>query len=132
MTLSLCSAISLSFTFGVPAPLPAPRAPPPSLLLPAAPLAAATGLGLLTLISFQRAKVERDSFFSISWNQDSQDAEEDACVLIGEEAASDGKQWFVCTSDAQLDGADCTLVQGWGNAAAKDGEKLCKVPKASS
>jgi len=66
----------------------------------------------------------------MNWNAEAgASAEDEACVLIGEEASKEGKQWFVCTDSASVAGADCKPVEGWGNGSAKDGEKLCKVPK---
>lgn len=101
----------------------------PTMLLPAVPAAApfaAAGLGLLTLLGIRRASRERENFFSIKWNDDSGvEAGGYACVLIGEEKAADGKQWFLCTDDAYIEGADCTAVGGLG----ADEDKLCKVPK---
>ena len=45
--------------------------------------------------------------------------------LIGEEAAADGKSWFLCQSPAE--GADCEPVESFGGG---EEELLCKVPKA--
>ena len=102
------------------------------MLVPALPAIAPfafAGLGALTLLGIRKASQERDTFFSMNWNADAGEAEDEACVLIGEEAKEDGKQWFVCKDDASVDGADCAPVEGWGNGGAQDGEKLCKVPK---
>jgi hypothetical protein len=85
---------------------------------------------MLALVGIRKARQDRENFYGMQWNEDpGEAATQEACVLIGEETHTKGKQWFVCTDDAALQGADCEPVQGWGNAAAKDGEKLCKVAK---
>jgi hypothetical protein len=105
----------------------------PVMALPAVAPVAAAGLGLLTLFGVRKASRERENFFSMRWNEDpGEAASEEACVLIGEETRANGKQWFVCSDDASIKGADCEPVEkGWGNAAAQDGEKLCKVTKVA-
>lgn len=129
----LLAVAAAGFTMKL-APMPtAVRSPaPPLMVLPAVAPVAAAGLGLLTLFGIRKASQDRENFFQIKWNEDpGEAATEEACVLIGEETETNGKQWFVCTDDAAIQGADCAPVEGWGNAAAKDGEKLCKVAKVA-
>ena len=63
-------------------------------------------------------------------------ADEDGgeCVIIGEEA--DGGVWYVCSEDASIPGADCSVEEfGTGGGVGilpQDGEKLCKAPPVTA
>ena len=104
-------------------PSPSLRAPPPKAALPLVPI-----VGLLsgvTLAGLRKASRERDFFYGMNWSGEAEDSDGEACVLIGEEAAADGKSWFLCQSP--VEGADCEPVESFGGG---EEELLCKVPKA--
>ena len=104
-------------------PSPSPRAPPPKAALPLVPIVGL--LSVATLAGLRKASRERDNFYSMDWSGEAEDSDGEACVLIGEEAAADGKSWFLCQSPAA--GADCEPVESFGGG---EEELLCKVPKA--
>jgi len=96
------------------------------IAVPAAAVIVASAVGIRKSINAEQA------FFSMNW-MDTSDADDDeACVLLGEEAMEDGKQWFVCKEPAG-EGMDCESVAGFGNpgglAQHDNAQYLCKTAK---
>eukprot|EP00900_Chrysochromulina_parva_P003186 jgi/Chrpa1/12869/Chrysochromulina_OHIO_Genome00001049-RA len=97
----------------------------------AAPMAVAALAGLKILNSNREKK--REAFYTMNWAPAPEgDVVEEGCVLIGEEVAVDGEQWFVCT-EPQSDGA-CEPIAEYGSPGMVPGstqhdEYLCKHKK---
>jgi len=74
----------------------------------------------------KQAREQEEAFYSMQWTAPPDTDSGEACVLIGEEAATDGRQWFACTEpDPSI---ECELVS---NNPAESPEYLCKAPKVS-
>ena len=111
-------------------PLPVAMVLPMAIPI-AAPIAVAALAGLKILNSNREKK--REAFYTMNWAPAPEgDVVEEGCVLIGEEVATDGEQWFVCT-EPQSDGA-CEPIAEYGSPGMVPGstehdEYLCKHKK---
>ena len=52
------------------------------------------------------------------WAEADDTTGDEACVLIGEEQAEDGKAWFVCTEPSDDPAMDCSPAEAFGGACA--------------
>ena len=111
----------------------AARSRPVDMMLPAAAPFLALAAGAATVMQMRKNKEERDSFFAMSWSDTVDSTADEGCVLIGEEAAEGGKQWFVCSEPDE--GKECEEVSSYGapalNGEAVAPEYLCKQPKVA-
>jgi len=88
------------------------------------------GAAALSFLGFRRMNGQRAKFFSMDWAEADDAAGDEACVLIGEEQAKDGKAWFVCTDASEDPAMDCSPAESFGGAWADNtDEYLCKTPK---
>jgi len=105
-----------------------------NMVLPAAaplalPVVVAGVAGMLR--NMKKQSEEREAFYNMDWADAAETDGEDGCILIGEEAADDGKQWFVCTESTS---GDCEVIAEYGSpgmTASDPAEEsyLCKQPK---
>ena len=91
------------------------------------PIVASVGASALALLGIRRANNEREAFYSMDWRDVDLDEGAEACIILGEETAENGKTWFVCSEPSQDAGMDCSPVEGYGNIDG--GEWLCKQDK---
>ena len=111
------------------------RTPPqPVAIVPAAPLLLpGIALGVISILGISKNRSEREKFLSMTWFDPPEDDDADGCVLIGEEAAPDGKQWFVCSEPSGAD-MECEKVDNYGSPKLVDrdtSDYLCKQPKVN-
>jgi len=80
-------------------------------------------------------QAERDAaaFAGMTWADPSFEEEQDGCLLLGEEASPDGKQWFLCSQPSPDPGVECVKDMLSVDAVARTYEAsyLCKAPKVS-
>ena len=127
--------------------------PARGMAFPVPAVAAAVVAPVFGMLGFRRAQRQSDAFFSMDWSQDVSD-NGDACVIVGEETAPNGKIWcgasllrsicsvahsslrfsplrrMVCNEPAQDPDTDCLPVSGdYTNRDANDDQWLCKQSK---
>ena len=74
--------------------------PARGMAFPVPAVAAAVVAPVFGMLGFRRAQRQSDAFFSMDWSQDVSD-NGDACVIVGEETAPNGKIW--CGASASFD-----------------------------
>ena len=85
----------------------------------------------MTFMGIQANRRQDRAFFSMKWHQPTEEEEEEACGLLGEETVENGKTWWICGEKSAS--MDCQPVAaGWGNPDSNDKEWLCKQPKPGS
>lgn len=103
------------------------------MVLPVPPMKLMVGVGLAVASIRQIFKAEDDAerFATMSWAEPLDSDEDEACVLLGEEDAPDGKTWFVCNEPSDDPNTECTKETVGIDAMTAETETayLCKAPK---
>ena len=90
--------------------------PARGMAFPVPAVAAAVVAPVFGMLGFRRAQRQSDAFFSMDWSQDVSD-NGDACVIVGEETAPNGKIWcgacFVRSALSLIPLSASRLSAGW-------------------